>query len=197
MPVASESDVKTLFLEARTHNKWQKRAVDPSLLRRIYELARMAPTAVNSQPLRVVFVTTSEGKAKLRPGLAPGNVEKTMTAPVTAILAYDLDFALKMPELFPARPEMKDHLGRMPSEKRDAFLLQNASLQAGYFIMAARALGLDCGPMGGFDAAQVDAAFFPEGRWHAILLLNLGYGDESGLYPRNPRLTFEEATRAA
>jgi 3-hydroxypropanoate dehydrogenase len=197
MATITESDLNLLFLDARTHNKWQDRPVDDRLLQRAYELARMAPTAANTQPMRVLFVKTSDGKERLRPGLAPGNVDKTMAAPVTAVIAYDLDFAQKIPQLFPARPEMKDHFQAMPVEKRDAFLLQNASLQAAYFILAARALGLDCGPMGGFDSAKVDAAFFPDGRWRSILLVNLGYGDEAGVYPRNPRLTFDEAARAA
>jgi 3-hydroxypropanoate dehydrogenase len=198
MPTATEADLNLIFAEAHTYNKWQDRPVDDQLLRRVYELARMAPTAANSQPMRVLFVKTAAGKEGLRPALAPGNVDKTMNAPVTAVIAYDRSFADKMPRLFPAVPGMKDTLGGLPAEKRDAFLLQNASLQAAYLIVAARALGLDCGPMGGFDGEKVDAAFFtdgPEGRWKSILLVNLGYGDGAGVYPRNPRLDFAEATR--
>jgi 3-hydroxypropanoate dehydrogenase len=123
--------------------------------------------------------------------MAEGNLEKTRHAPVTAILAYDLDFASKMATLFPSRPEMAERMAAMPAEKKVLFLTQNSWLQAGYFILAARALGLDCGPMLGFDPTKVDAAFFSTRSWRSILLVNLGYGDSSKLYPRNPRLEFE------
>ncbi len=195
MPTAHDDDLDLLFLGARTHNAWLPRPVEDATLRRLYELARMPPTAANSQPLRLVFVRSAEAKERLRPALAPGNVEKTMAAPVTAIVAYDLRFHEKMPELFPARPEMGAGMAAMPEAARDRFLMQNGSLQGAYVILAARALGLDCGPMGGFDNAKVDAAFFADGRWRSNFLLNLGYGDASKVWPRNPRLDFDAACR--
>jgi 3-hydroxypropanoate dehydrogenase len=193
MTLANEDSLNLLFLSARTHSAWLDRTVDDATLQRIYELARMAPTASNTQPLRMVFVKSPAAKERLRPTLAAGNVDKTMAAPVTAILAYDLQFYEKMPELFPARLEMAKSMAGMPEEKRTRFLMLNGSLQGAYVIMAARALGLDCGPMAGFDNAKVDAEFFPDGRWKSNFLLNLGYGDASKLFPRNPRLSFEDA----
>jgi 3-hydroxypropanoate dehydrogenase len=187
--------LEQLFLAARTHNGFAARPVDDATLRRLYELARMPPTAANSQPGRVYFVKSAEAKEKLRPTLSAGNLDKTMAAPVTAIVAYDTQFHEQMPKLFPARPEMGKALAAMPQEARDFMMLQNGSLQAAYLIIAARALGLDCGPMGGFDHQKVDAAFFSELPWKSIVLINLGYGDPSKLHPRNPRLSFDEACR--
>jgi 3-hydroxypropanoate dehydrogenase len=192
---ASASVLDQLFLSARTHNGWQDRPVDDATLRRLYELARMPPTAANSQPGRFLFVKGKAAKETLRPTLSPGNVDKTMAAPVTVIVAYDARFHEQMPKLFPARPEMGAQLGAMPQEMRDFMMLENSSLQAGYLILAARALGLDCGPMAGFDRAKVDAAFFAELPWKSIVLINLGYGDVTKVYPRNPRLSFEDACR--
>jgi 3-hydroxypropanoate dehydrogenase len=194
MTTASESDLKLLFTEARTHNGWLARPVDDSLLHQLYNLARMGPTAANTQPLRVLFVRSAAAKERLKPTLSPGNVDKTMLAPVTAVIAHDLEFYEQMPKLFPAR-DMKTGLAKMPSEALDKMARQSATLQAGYLILAARALGLDCGPMGGFDAAKVDAEFFPEGKWKSSLLINLGYGDPAKLFPRNPRLEFNDACR--
>jgi 3-hydroxypropanoate dehydrogenase len=192
---ARNEEIELLFTEARTHNAWQDRPIADADLRRLYELARMGPTGGNSQPLRVVFVRTAAAKEKLRPALFPLNLEKTMTAPVTAIIALDTEFYEKMPKLFPARPEMRDTLAGLPAAVRERMANQSATLQAGYLILAARALGIDCGPMAGFDAAKVDAAFFADGKWKTTLLINLGYGDRARLYPRNPRLEFEEACR--
>jgi 3-hydroxypropanoate dehydrogenase len=189
--------IKRLFLDARTHQGFVDKPVDDALLRRVYEAARMGPTAVNSVPMRVVFVKSPEAKERLRPTLSRGNVDKTMRAPVTAIIAYDENFADKMPQLFPSRPGIRESLAAMPVDKRDFMLLQNASLQAGYFILAARAHGLDAGPMGGFDRAAVDEAFLGGTGWKSILLVNLGYGDRAALHPRLPRLSFEEACRIA
>ena len=169
----SAAALDQLFLEARTHTAWLDRPVEASLLRRIYELARMAPTAANCQPARIVFVT--------------------MAAPATAIVAGDAKFYEQMGKLFPARPEMGASLGGMPEAAREAMILQNTSLQAAYVIVAARSLGLDCGPMGGFDKAKVDAAFFADRSWRSSVLINLGYGDPARLHPRNPRLAFDEA----
>ncbi len=195
MTMAREEELALLFREARTHNAWLDRPVDDALLRRLYELTRMGPTGGNSQPLRIVFVRGDAAKEKLRSALFPLNVDKTMSAPVTAIAAVDTEFYEKMPKLFPARPEMRDALASRPAEVRERQAFQSATLQAGYLILAARALGLDCGPMGGFDNAKVDAAFFPDGKRKSTLLINLGYGDPKKLIPRNPRLEFDEACR--
>ncbi|MBN8230418.1 malonic semialdehyde reductase [Corallococcus macrosporus] len=186
--------LEQLFIEARTHSGWQDRPVTDETLRRIYELARMAPTAVNSQPVRLVFVKSREAKERLKPALSPGNVDKTMQAPVTAIVAYDTNFHEQMPKLFPSR-DMKSVFAAQTPEAREQSAFLNGSLQAGYVILAARALGLDCGPMGGFDKAKVDAAFLQGTGWKSNILLNLGYGDAAKLFPRNPRLSFEDACR--
>jgi len=182
-----------LFRNARTFTAWLPRPVEPELLRRVYELARLGPTSANSAPGRFVFVTTPEGKERLKPALAPGNVDKTMAAPATVIVANDMEFYEHMPRLFP-QAEMKQYFVGKPAVV-EQHVLRNGSLQGAYLIMAARALGLDCGPMSGFDADKVNAGFFPDGRWKANFLCNLGYGDASKLHPRNPRLAFEEAVR--
>ncbi|WP_426755682.1 malonic semialdehyde reductase [Myxococcus sp. Y35] len=183
-----------LFLNARTHNAWLDKPVADDVLQQLYALTRMAPTAANSQPVRIVFVKSREAKERLKPALSPGNVDKTMNAPVTAIIAYDTEFYEKLPQLFPAR-DMKSGIASRPPEVREKMAYMNSSLQGGYFILAARALGLDCGPMAGFDNALVDAAFFPDGKWRSNFLVNLGYGDAEKLFPRNPRLDFSEACR--
>ncbi len=183
-----------LFLAARTHNRWLPQPVDDAVLRELYALARMAPTSANSQPLRLVFVTSREAKGRLRPALAPANVEKTMTAPVTAIVAHDLEFYEHLPALMP-HVDARAWFASKPAAQleRDASL--GSALQGGYVMLAARALGLDCGPIGGFDHAKVDEEFFPDGRWKSNFLINLGYGDPAGLHPRNPRLAFDDACR--
>jgi 3-hydroxypropanoate dehydrogenase len=193
MPTLSDDALAQLFHAAQTHSAWLDTPVDDALLRKIYETMRWAPTSANVSPMRVLFVKSAAAKERLLPAMAAGNVDKTRLAPVTAVLAYDLDFASKVPTLFPSRPEMAAHFGAMPAEKKTLFLTQNSWLQAGYFILAARALGLDCGPMLGFDATKVDEAFFSTRSWRSILLVNLGYGDASKLFPRNPRLDFEAA----
>lgn len=180
-----------IFLSARTHNYWQDRPVDPALLRRAYELARMAPTSANCQPMRVVFVASAEGKERLKPALSSGNLAKTLAAPVTAIVAYDLEFYEKLTRLF-HDPGARSWFAGKP-EHVAATALRNGSLQGGYLILALRALGLDCGPMSGFQNALVDAAFFPDGKIKSNFLINIGYGDASRLHPRNPRLDFDEA----
>jgi 3-hydroxypropanoate dehydrogenase len=190
-----EEEIELLFTGARTHHAWLDRPVPDDLLERLYALVRMGPTGGNAQPLRIVFVKSREAKERLRPALMPGNVEKTMSAPVTAIVAFDARYYDKLPQLFPARPETRDRIAGMPEAQRDQLGTQSALLQAGYLILAARALGLDCGPMGGFVPAEVDAAFFPDGAWRSLLLVNLGYGDRDKLFPRLPRLSFEEACR--
>ncbi len=195
MSIARDEELALLFTEARTHAAWQARPVPESLLRRVYELTRMGPTSANTQPLRVVFVESAAAKEKLKPALFPLNVDKTMTAPVTAIIALDTQFHEKLPKLFPARPEMREKMAARPAEQRLAMGTQSATLQAGYLILAARALGLDVGPMGGFDATKVDTAFFPDGAWKTLVLINLGYADATKVHPRLPRLDFEEACR--
>ena len=194
MGTLSDDNLRLLFLDARTHSAWLHRPVEDALLRRLYELARLPPTAANTQPMRLVFVKSAAAKERLKPALSPGNVDKTMAAPATAIVSYDLEFFEKLPKLSPQR-DYRSGFAAMPPEKVDRFGLQNSSLQGAYLILAARGLGLDCGPMGGFDNARVDATFFPEGKWRSNFLINLGYGDPTKLFPRNPRLDFEEACR--
>jgi 3-hydroxypropanoate dehydrogenase len=180
-----------LFRQARTHSTWLPEPVPPELLRQAYELSRLGPTSANTSPARFVFLATQAAKERLRPALMPGNVDKTMAAPVTAIIAWDTEFYEHLPRLFPQRDMRPFFVGN--NALIDETAMRNSSLQAAYFILAARALGLDCGPMSGFDANKVNAEFFPDGKWKVNLLCNLGYGDESKLYPRNPRLEFDEA----
>jgi 3-hydroxypropanoate dehydrogenase len=184
-----------LFRVARTHNGWLDRPVRESLLRQAVELAKMAPTSANTLPMRVVFVTTAEAKEQLKPALAPQNVEKTMAAPATAIVGYDLGFPDLLPKLFPHAD------ARIWFEGNDALILdtafRNGSLQGAYLILALRALGLDVGPMSGFDPAKVDAAFFAGTKVRANFLINIGFGDAAKLLPRSPRLAFEEIARFA
>jgi 3-hydroxypropanoate dehydrogenase len=192
----SEEALDLLFRQARTHNVWRDEPVDDALLRQIYDLARMGPTSANMCPMRIVFVKSREGKEKLRPCLDAGNVNKTMKAPVTAIIGLDVHFYELLPKLFPhadARSWFKD----LPENVLEYTALRNSSLQGAYFMLAARALGLDCGPMSGFNNALVDAAFFAGTTVKSNFLCNLGHGDPSKLYPRSPRLSFEEACRFA
>jgi 3-hydroxypropanoate dehydrogenase len=188
----AENALDQLFRKARTYSAWRPDAISVEQLRAVYDLARLGPTSANTCPARFVFLTTPEAKARLKPALAPGNVDKTMAAPVTVIIAWDTKFYDKLPELFPHMKEMRSFFaGNQALSEETAF--RNSSLQGGYFILAARALGLDCGPMSGFDAAKVNAEFFPDGEWKVNFLCNLGYGDEAKLHPRSPRLEFEEA----
>src|ERR1700734_3352328 len=176
-----------IFREARTHNVWLPQPVPAGLLRQAYELAALGPTSANTTPARYVFLTTLQAKERLRPALAPANVDKTMAAPVTVIVAWDTEFHEKLPKLFPHKDMRSVFLGKPDLIEATAF--RNSSLEGGYFILAARALGLDCGPMSGFDAAKVNAEFFPDGKWKSNFLCNLGYGDHTKLLPRNPRLS--------
>ncbi|MBK7794285.1 MAG: malonic semialdehyde reductase [Betaproteobacteria bacterium] len=184
----------TLFRHARTHNGFTAEPVVDATLHELYDLLRWGPTAANSCPGRFVFLRSREAKERLRPALSPGNVDKTMAAPVTAIIAYDLEFYDHLPRLFP-HTDARSWFAGKPDEHILANAFRGGTLQGAYLILAARALGLDCGPMGGFDPAKVDAAFFPEGRIRSNFLCNLGYGDPSRLHPRNPRLAFDEACR--
>jgi len=191
LPISQQA-LDQLFREARTHSTCLPEPVPIELLRKAYELTRLGPTSANGSPARFVFLTTPGAKALLKPALAPGNVDKTMTAPVTVIIAWDTEFHEHLPRLFPQADMRSYFVGNKPLTEENAF--RNSSLQAAYFILAARALGLDCGPMSGFDTAKLNAAFFPDGKWKVNLLCNLGYGDPSKLYQRNPRLNFEEAS---
>jgi 3-hydroxypropanoate dehydrogenase len=182
-----------IFTEARTHYAWTPEPVSDDLLHQLYDLVRWPPTGSNAQTLRVVFVRTPEAKERLKPALYPLNIEKAMTAPVTAILAFDTAWYDQLPRLAPSRPESRDRILTLPVEERDRLGTLNAQVQAGYFILGARALGLDCGPMGGFDRAKVDAAFFPDGAWRSLLLCNLGHGDPTRVV--QPRLDFADVAR--
>jgi len=196
----------TLFREARTHYKWQPKQVPDDTLRELYDVVKWAPTSANAAPARFAFLRTHDAKERLRPALAPLNVEKTMTAPVTVIVAYDVKFYAQLPKLFPHNPGMVKLFENNP-EMVEVTARRNSSLQGAYLIMAARALGLDAGPMSGFDNAKVDEEFFaagkpcfgcdqeffPEGHVKSNFLVNLGYGDPSALHPRLPRLAFNEA----
>jgi len=180
-----------LFRQARTHNLWLDTPVSDDVLRALYDLMKWGPTSANCCPARILFLRTPEAKQRLRPALSPANVDKTMQAPVTAIVAHDLRFYDRMPKLFPNNPALGERFASAP-EMAQIVAFRNGSLQGGYFILAARSLGLDCGPMSGFDNAQVDQEFFPPSV-KSNFLCNLGYGDASKLFPRNPRLDFDEA----
>lgn len=184
-----------IFRSARTHNGWLPKPVTDDQLRAIYDLMKWGPTSANCQPARIVFVRTKEGKEKLRPALSAGNTEKTMTAPVTAIVAYDPEFYEHLPRMFPHDQTAITWFKGKPSAEPTAF--RNGSLQGAYLIIAARALGLDCGAMSGFDNAKVDQAFFPDGKVKSNFLCNIGYGDPAKLFTRSPRFTFEETCTLA
>jgi len=188
-----EPAIRRIFHDARTHVAWTARPVTDETLHALYETLRWGPTAANCSPLRVVFVRSREAKERLRPALSPGNADKTMAAPVTAIIAHDLGFPDTLPKLFPHADARSWYAGNDPYIRETAF--RNGSLQGGYLILAARALGLDCGPMSGFDAGKVDQEFFAGSSWRANFLCNLGYGDVAKLHPRGPRLSFEQACR--
>jgi nitroreductase len=181
----------TLFTEARTHSAWLDKPVDDALLKQVHDLAIMGPTSANMLPMRVVFVKSAAAKEKLKPLLDAGNVEKTMSAPVTAIIGMDIHFFEMLPKTFPhvdAKAWFKD----LPENILEMLALRNSSLQGAYLMLAARAVGLDCGPMSGFNNAGVDAAFFAGLRVKSNFICNLGYGDASKLHPRSPRLSFDE-----
>ncbi|MBI3442129.1 MAG: malonic semialdehyde reductase [Proteobacteria bacterium] len=191
----TEQAMQQVFTEARTHNVWLKEAVSDEVLKKVYNFMKFGPTSANCCPLRVVFVKTKEAKERLRPALIEGNIEKTMAAPVTAILAQDMEFYEHLPILFPQADARSWFAGNEELIAETA--LRNSSLQGAYFMVAARACGLDCGPMSGFDKEKVDAAFFKGSATKANFLCNLGYGDKTKLFPRNPRFTFEEVCKIA
>lgn len=182
-----------LFRKARTYNAFHDRAVSDAQLQQIHELMKWGPTSANCQPARLVFLRTPEAKERLRPALSPGNLAKTMKAPVTVIIAYDTQFFDHLPRMFPHDASARSWFaGEAKKAAAEATAFRNGTLQGAYFIVAARAVGLDCGPMSGFDAAKVDAEFFPDRRLRANFLVNLGYGDAANLFARSPRFTFEE-----
>jgi 3-hydroxypropanoate dehydrogenase len=190
----SQDALNTLFLEAHTHNAWLDRPVPDALLHQLYDVCKMAPTTVNSSPMRIVFVKSATAKEKLKPALSPTNAPKTMAAPVCAIVAMDMRFYEHIPFLSPRMPQAQEwFVGDANRVARETAALRNGSLQGGYLILAARALGLDCGPMSGFDNAMVDTAFFPDGRFKSNFLCNLGYGDVNAVRPRAPRFAFDQA----
>jgi 3-hydroxypropanoate dehydrogenase len=190
----SQDALKQLFYDAHTHYHWiPNKEVPDSILQELYQLACMGPTSANSQPMRLAFLTSSSSKERLKPYLHEGNIEKTMSAPVTAIVAYDIEFHEKLPELNRFMDARSLFAGKPQLIEETAF--RNSSLEGAYLILAARALGLDCGPMSGFNAKGVDEEFFKGTTWKSNFLLNLGQGDESKAYPRQPRLSFDEACK--
>ena len=191
--VLNDNALDQLFRTARTQNTYQDRPIEDAQLRALYDLLKWGPTSANMSPARFVFVKSPEAKEKLRPALSEGNLAKTMAAPVTVIVAYDEDFHEKLPYLFPHTDAKAWFDG--PRENRHDAAFRNSSLQGAYLILAARSLGLGAGPMSGFDNAKVDAAFFAGTTVKSNFLVNLGYGDSAGLFPRSPRLSFDEVAR--
>ena len=189
----ADAALDQLFRHAHTHNHFAGPVTDEDL-REIHELMKWGPTTANSQPARFVFVRSPEAREKLRPALSEGNLDKTMAAPVVVIVAFDLEFYEKLPTLFP-HTDARSWFAGKPHEHIRTNAFRGGTLQGAYFLVAARALGFDCGPMSGFDNALLDAAFFPDGKWKSNFLINLGHGDPAKVRPRNPRLTFEEACR--
>jgi len=191
--VLDDRALDQLFRAARSHNRWQDRPVPDAKLAALYDLLKWGPTSANGSPARFVFVRTAEGKAKLKEALSAGNVAKTMTAPVVAIVAYDTAFHERLPYLFPHTDARGWFAGNAQLTEETAF--RNGTLQGAYLILAARALGLDAGPMSGFDRVKVDALFLSGTSWRSNFLVSLGYADPAGLFPRSPRLSFDEAAR--
>lgn len=192
-PPVDDRALDQLFRTARTRNGWTPEAVSETLIRAVYDLAKWGPTSANSSPARFVFVASEDGKRRLEPFLSAGNRAKTMSAPVCCIIAHDLDFARKLPKLFPHDPTASSWFA--DETVRDVTAFRNGTLQGAYLHIAARALGLDVGPMSGFDNAGVDREFFAGTNVRSNWLCNIGYGSDENLFPRSPRLDFEEACR--
>jgi 3-hydroxypropanoate dehydrogenase len=188
-----EEALEIIFTQARTHKDWLSDAVSDELLRQIYDLMKWGPTSANSSPARIVFVRSKEAKDKLLTCMAPGNIEKTKTAPVSAIIAHDMEFYEKLPKLAPHAPVRSWFVGNQPLIESTAF--RNGSLQGAYFMIAVRSLGLDCGAISGFDNTKVDEAFFQGTSWKSNFICNIGHGDPSKLVPRSPHLDFNEACK--
>ena len=196
-PLLSQQALDTLFFQARTHNEWLDKPVDDALLQQVWELARMGPTSANCSPMRIVFVKSPEAKARLQPALMESNRAKTLAAPVTAIFGNDSRFYDLLPKLFPHTDARAWFAGPGKEEVAATTAFRNGTLQAAYFMLAARALGLDCGPMSGFDNAVVDRVFFPDGRIKSNFICNLGHGNSGRLFPRRPRMEFQAACSVA
>jgi 3-hydroxypropanoate dehydrogenase len=192
--VINDDALDVLFRKAHTHRKWRPEPVTKQLLMAIYDLMRWGPTTNNTSPARITYIVSPEAKERLKPHLNKGNVDQTMLAPATAIIAYDLAFYEMMPKLSP-NPDSRDSWAKRSEADLFEAAFRNSSLQGGYFILAARALGLDCGPMSGFNKEGVDGEFFAGTKIKTNFLCNLGYGDETGLRPRGGRLDFDEACR--
>jgi 3-hydroxypropanoate dehydrogenase len=189
----SKEALDQIFFNARTHNGWLNQPVGDDTLHQIYNTFKWGPTSANASPARIIFVKTPEGKKKLLDCMEGGNVEKTKAAPVTAIIAHDMEFYEKLPKLFPAADAKSWFAGNQPLIETTAF--RNSSLQGAYLMIAARAHGIDCGPMSGFNNGKIDAAFFVGTKWKSNFLCNLGFGDTRKLFPRSPRLDFDEACK--
>ena len=189
-PPLSDAALDILFRQARSFSYWQEQSVSDELLARLYELLKWGPTAANSTPARLLFLKSEEAKARLKPCLAEGNIAKSMSAPVVTVIGMDLEFYERLPFLFP-HTDARSWFAGKPEKILDSASL-NTALQGAYLILAARSLGLDCGPMSGFDNAALDAEFFPGGKVKSLFLCALGYGDRSMLHPRGPRLEFDE-----
>ncbi|MBD3670419.1 MAG: malonic semialdehyde reductase [Gammaproteobacteria bacterium] len=189
-----DTSLDTLFREARSYSYWQEKEVSDEQIQAIYDLLKMGPTGVNSTPARFVFIKSDEGKELLKPSLAEGNVSKAMSAPVVAVIAWDSEFYTKLERLWPHQPEAREWYEGKP-EKIESVGKLNGTLQAAYLIMAARSLGLDCGPMSGFDNDVLDKALFPDGKWRSNIICAIGYGVDEKLHPRGPRLEFNEACK--
>ncbi|MDV7338614.1 malonic semialdehyde reductase [Terasakiella sp. A23] len=187
----SQDALNQLFFEARTHNAWQDKNVPDELLAQAWETARWAPTSMNCNPTRVTFLKSKAAKEKLKPCLSEGNIEKTMQAPVCAIISIDPEFYVNMPRLFPSFPGAADMFEASPDLAEET-AFRNGTLQGAYFMIACRSLGLDCGPMSGFDNQKLDEIFYSGSKFKSNFLCNIGYGDKAGLYDRNPRPAFDE-----
>jgi len=196
--LVNDEALDVIFRKARTHNEWLPKPVSDDTLRRLYDLMKWGPTSANSSPARILFLRTPEAKQRLAPALSAGNLDKTMKAPVTAIVAYDIAFYEKLPKLFPHNQDARSWFANNAA-LAETTAFRNATLQGAYFIIAARIVGLDCGPMSGFNNAKVDEEFFSAGKEASLgrvrsnFLCNLGHGDATKLMPRNPRLDFDEA----
>ncbi|MGA7799616.1 MAG: malonic semialdehyde reductase [Gammaproteobacteria bacterium] len=189
-PMPAEA-LEVLFSKARSHSTWTDEPVSDAQLREIYDLMKWGPTAANSSPARIVFIKSPEAKQRLKDCLAPGNVEKSMSAPVVAVIGMDMEFYEHLPRLFPHTDARSWYAGKPEAIQQTAF--RNSALQGAYLMLAARTQGLDCGPMSGFDSEKLEAEFFPDGKVKANFICAIGHGDHSKLFPRNPRLEFDEA----
>ena len=194
MTKVNEAALATLFTDARSQNGWRADAVSDDQLRTAYDIARWGPTSMNTQPMRLVFLRSADAKERLKPSLAPTNIDKVMTAPVVAIIAFDIEFHRQLPKTFPHNPDASAFFTGNPATIQPT-AFRNGSLQAAYLLLALRAVGLDVGPMSGFDATKVDAEFFSETTWRSNLICGIGYGDPAKVYGRSPRLDFAEVAK--